>query len=150
MRDLVPMSAPIPKTSIMTWAVLVASILLTTIGQLFMKVSTQYLTSWEQFVDQLLHWQLAPAEQSMLIWFVLGIGSYFTSMLLWIYVLSFLKLSRIYPLLGCAYVLVYLGAVLWPKIDEQFSVEKNIGILVIIIGVIIVSIPSKAKPTKCP
>ena len=110
MRDLAPVStptpAPTPKVPIMIWGVLVASILLTAIGQLFMKVSTQYLTSWEQFLDQLLLWQLAPAEQSMLIWCVLGVGSYFTSMLLWIYVLSFLKLSRIYPLLGAAYVLV--------------------------------------------
>lgn len=148
MHDIAPIPAPIQKVSPMTWGILAASILLTAIGQLFMKVSTQYLTSWAQFVDQLLLWQLAPDEQSMLIWFVLGVGSYFTSMLLWIYVLSFLKLSRIYPLLGCAYVLVYLGAVLWPKIDEQFSLEKNIGILVIIIGVIIVSIPSKTKPLK--
>ncbi len=136
------------KASWKIWAILVISILLTAAGQLFMKASTQYLTSWQQFVDQLLLLQLAPAEQSMVMWFTLGIVSYFTSMLLWMYVLSFLKLSRIYPLLGCAYVLVYLGAVLWPRLGEQPSIEKNIGIFIIIIGVIIVSIPSKNKSLK--
>lgn len=137
-----------PKASLMTWGLLITSILLTATGQLFMKVSTQYLTTWGQFFDQLLAWQLAPSEQSMLMWFLLGVGSYFTSMLLWMYVLSFIKLSRIYPLLGCAYVLVYLGAVLWTKIDETVSLEKNIGIFIIIVGVIIVSIPSKKQPLK--
>jgi undecaprenyl phosphate-alpha-L-ara4N flippase subunit ArnF len=137
-----------PRVSAVTWGVLVISIMLTALGQLFMKVSTQYLTSWGQFTDQLLSWELAPTEQSMLIWFVLGVGSYFSSMLLWIYVLSFLKLSRIYPLLSFAYILVYLGAVFWPKIGEEFSVEKNIGVLIIIVGVIVVSIPSKKAHLK--
>ena len=137
-----------PKVTLVTWGVLFSAIMLTATGQLFMKVSTQYLTSWSQLIDQLLLWELAPAEQSMLIWFVLGIGSYFSSMLLWMYVLSFLKLSRAYPLLSFAYVLVYFGAVFWPKIGESFSLEKSIGVLIIIIGVIIVSIPSKKQPQK--
>ena len=138
-------TTPVAQTKISpaTWGILITAIMLTAIGQLFMKVSTQYLTTWAQFTDQLLIWQLAPAEQSMLIWFVLGVSSYFSSMILWMYVLSFLKLSRAYPLLSFAYVLVYLGAVFWPKIGESFSFEKSVGVLIIIIGVIIVSIPSK-------
>ncbi|PWQ96993.1 4-amino-4-deoxy-L-arabinose-phospho-UDP flippase [Leucothrix arctica] len=135
------------KVSPATWGLLITAVMLTAIGQLFMKVSTQYLTTWAQFTDQLLIWQLAPAEQSMLIWFVLGVSSYFGSMILWMYVLSFLKLSRAYPLLSFAYVLVYLGAVFWPKIGESFSLEKSVGVFIIILGVIIVSIPSK-KPLK--
>ena len=131
------------KVSPATWGLLITAVMLTAIGQLFMKVSTQYLTTWAQFTDQLLTWQLAPAEQSMLIWFVLGVSSYFGSMVLWMYVLSFVKLSRAYPLLSFAYVLVYLGAVFWPKIGESFSFEKSVGVFIIILGVIIVSIPSK-------
>ena len=77
-----------------------------------------------------------------------GIINWLPEMLLWMYVLSFLKLSRAYPLLSFAYVLVYLGAVFWPKIGESFSLEKSIGVLIIIIGVIIVSIPSKKQPQK--
>ena len=132
-----------PRVSLVTWGILVIAIMLTASGQLFMKVSTQYLTSWGQLAEQLFSWQLAADEQSMLIWFVLGIASYFSSMLLWMYVLSFVKLSKAYPLLSIAYVLVYLGAVFWPKINEEFSAEKSLGVLIIIIGVTIVSLPSK-------
>jgi len=137
-----------PKPTAYTWGVLALSIVLTAIGQLFMKVSAQYLTSWEQLRDHLFFWQLAADERSFVLWLTLGISSYFCSMLLLIYVLSFLKLSRIYPLLSIAYVLVYLGAVLWPRIGEEFSYEKNIGVFIIIVGVIVVSIPSKKVLSK--
>ena len=136
------------KPTLSTWGILALSIVLTALGQLFMKVSAQYLTSWEQVRDYLFFWQLAADERSFVIWLALGLMSYFCSMLLLIYVLSFLKLSRIYPLLSIAYVLVYLGAVLWPRIDEDVSLEKNIGVIIIIIGGIVVSIPSKKALPK--
>ena len=139
---------PSTKISLSTWGVLIIAIALSASGQLFMKVSAQYLTSWGQFIDHLLQWNLAENEQSMLIWLVLGVSSYFSSMILLMYVLSFLKLSRVYPLLSFAYVLVYFGAVFWPKIDEDISFTKTIGVVIIIIGVAIVSIPSKRQTSK--
>ncbi|MCL4170601.1 UNVERIFIED_CONTAM: hypothetical protein GTU68_020674 [Idotea baltica] len=78
----------------------------------------------------------------------LGVGSYFVSTFLWLYVLAYLKLSRAYPLLSVAYILVYLAAIMIPILNETASWEKNLGIVIIIIGVFIVSLPSEAIQDK--
>lgn len=134
-----------PCVPVHAWLTLLLSIVLTAIGQIFMKLSAVNLTSWGELQEHLNERQLTSHEIDGLQYLTLGIGSYFASMLLWVYVLSFLKLSRAYPLLSLAYVLVYLGAIFWPGLNEQASAEKNIGILIIIIGVFIVSLPSKPK-----
>lgn len=139
------MTAQAPAASIRIWLILFTSIILTALGQIFLKLGAINLSSWGQLGDNLLHGQLTHKEQDLLLWFSLGVGCYIASMLVWIYVLSFLKLSRAYPLLSMAYVLVYLAAVLLPALGERFSMEKNIGILIIMIGVFIVSLPSKSK-----
>lgn len=129
--------------SVRTWLILLAAIVLTAIGQIFMKLSAVQLSSWAELFQSLYAWQLSTEEARGLIDFSIGITCYFASMLLWMYVLSFLKLSRAYPMLSLAYVFVYLGAVYWPGLNEHFSAEKNLGVLIIIVGVIIVSLPSK-------
>jgi undecaprenyl phosphate-alpha-L-ara4N flippase subunit ArnF len=131
--------------SLRTWLILLSAIVLTAVGQIFMKLSAVQLTSWSELLHNLHQWQLTNAEIAGLLDFSIGISCYFASMLLWMYVLSFLKLSRAYPLLSLAYVLVYLGAVFWPGLGEDFSMEKNVGILIIMVGVVIVSLPSKPK-----
>lgn len=125
-----------------SWLILGVAILLTAVGQLFMKLSTQTLSGWGELWQQLTEYALTSGNQTALLWFSLGILSYFVSMLMWVYVLSFLKLSKAYPLFSIAYILVYLGAVLLPQFDESTSLQKSIGIAIIIIGVVIVSLPS--------
>lgn len=137
-----------PTVPVRTWLILLTAIVLTAIGQIFMKLSAGQLQSWSELLQNLYNWQLTNAEMTGLLDFSIGITCYFASMLLWIYVLSFLKLSRAYPLLSLAYVFVYLGAVYWPGLDEKFSTEKNLGILIIIIGVVIVSLPSKPNSMR--
>lgn len=128
-----------------TWLILLLSIILTAFGQIFMKLSAVNLTNWGELQLQLHQPTLTSTEVDGLQYLALGVSSYFLSMLLWVYVLSFLKLSRAYPLLSLAYVLVYLGAIFWPGLNEQVSAEKNLGILIIMVGVFIVSLPSNAK-----
>jgi len=135
--------AQLNPISARTWLILLLAIILTAIGQIFMKLSAVQLSAWGELVQSIYAWQLSSEDIRGLLDFSVGITCYFLSMLLWIYVLSFLKLSRAYPLLSLAYVFVYLGAVFWPGLNEDFSMQKNLGILIIIVGVIIVSLPSK-------
>lgn len=108
------------------WILLISSVLLGVFGQLFMKAGMLAgLTQW-----------------TGALWVAAGISSYVLAMAVWVYVLSHFELSRAYPLLSLGYVLVYLGAIFWPGLDESFSWLKTIGILFIMAGVILVAQPS--------
>lgn len=133
------------RIKLTSWLILSVAILLTAVGQLFMKHSTRYLSGWDELWQQVTEYSLTDSNQTALLWFSMGMLSYFVSMLMWIYVLSFLKLSKAYPLLSIAYVLVYLGAVWLPQFDETMSSQKSIGVAIIIIGVVIVSLPGSRE-----
>jgi len=79
------------------------------------------------------------------LWVVAGIVCYGIAMLVWIYVLGHFELSVAYPLLSVGYILVYVGAVLWPRIGESFTLEKTAGIVLIMLGVALVATPTKAN-----
>jgi len=72
-------------------------------------------------------------------WIMLGIAGYGLSMLMWMMALSIYQLSFAYPLLSTSYVIVYLGAVLLPQLNESVSIIKTIGILFIVAGVVFVT-----------
>lgn len=69
---------------------------------------------------------------------ILG-GMFFfgVSSLLWIKVLTRSELSLVYPLVSLSYILVAVLSFLLLK--EQFTVQKILGIAVIIIGVIVLN-----------
>jgi len=75
----------------------------------------------------------------VLTWVLTGLVLYATSMLTWMGALAKYDLSLAYPLLGLSYVLVYIGAVIWPHLHETVSVSKSIGILLILTGVFLVT-----------
>jgi undecaprenyl phosphate-alpha-L-ara4N flippase subunit ArnF len=64
-------------------------------------------------------------------------------MILWIGVLSRLPLSAAYPLLSISYVLVYLVATSFPAWGELASGRRTAGILLIMLGVGLVSLPAR-------
>jgi undecaprenyl phosphate-alpha-L-ara4N flippase subunit ArnF len=72
-------------------------------------------------------------------WVLGGLVLYATSMLAWLAVLATCELSYAYPLLSLSYVLVYIAAVLWPRLHETVSVSKTIGILLVLAGVFLVT-----------
>ena len=73
------------------------------------------------------------------VWVLIGLGCYAISMLTWLAALTKYELSLAYPLLSISYVLVYIGAILWPRLHESVSVSKTIGILFILVGVFLVT-----------
>jgi undecaprenyl phosphate-alpha-L-ara4N flippase subunit ArnF len=78
-----------------------------------------------------------------LIWILSGLACYGSSMILWIGVLSRLPLSAAYPLLSISYVLVYLVATSFPAWGELASGRRTAGILLIMLGVGLVSLPAR-------
>lgn len=79
----------------------------------------------------------APGTAILLI--ALGLAAYGVSMLIWMMALANYDLSFAYPMLSTSYILVYLGAVLLPQLNETVSVAKTSGIILIVIGVIFVT-----------
>lgn len=71
-------------------------------------------------------------------WFVIGgFSAYAVSAVLWILVLSRAELSWAFPMVSLSYVVT---ALLAPFIlNETFSVQRIVGILVICLGVFIIS-----------
>lgn len=116
-----------------------SSILLTTAAQLLFRAGMkdsqamsfianldwQVLFSWLQSVDALL--------------VIIGIAFYAISMLVWLIALSRFEVSFAYPLLSITYILVYAVAVYWPTLGEQPSLQKLIGIAIIVGGVVLVT-----------
>ena len=118
--------ANLSKDRLNPWFFLFISIISGALGQLAMKAGM--LEGWQ--------------TPEGMIWVFTGIACYSLAMLVWIYVLSSFSLSFAYPLLSLGYVLVYLGAGWWPLLNEEFSVEKTLGIICIVIGVLFITTSS--------
>jgi len=101
------------------------------LGQLLMKSGLQSLPFGEYgaMLKSLLH----SHESALLI--IAGIFSYVVSMIVWVHTLKSNELSKAYPLLSLGYVIVYVAAAFWPGLAESFTLQKTLGIALIIIGV---------------
>ena len=120
-------------------ACLVTSIVLSALGQLGMKAGMLELhrSGAADFA-----WSAGSfaALRPALLWTVAGLTSYALSLLAWLAVLARYRLSYAYPLLGLAYVLVYIGATHWPRLAEPASVLRKAGTLLILAGVALVTV----------
>jgi undecaprenyl phosphate-alpha-L-ara4N flippase subunit ArnF len=120
------------QNAAMLWVV--ASVVLSACAQLFMKVGmldlhglgAGFAGPWPE---------LLPAVA----WVLGGLGCYALSMMFWLAALTRYELSMAYPLLSLSYVLVYLGAVWWPRLGETVSFAKTAGIVLIVLGVVLVT-----------
>ena len=116
---------------------LAASIVLSAVAQLFMKVGmTDIALLWPQGFASI---YTSSRGLAALAWVGSGLLCYGLSLCLWLVILAELELSLAYPLLSLSYVLVYLGALLWPRIGEHFSLLRLAGIAMIVLGVSLVS-----------
>jgi multidrug transporter EmrE-like cation transporter len=68
---------------------------------------------------------------------VSGLASAFIAMLFWLAVLTKFDISYAYPFMSLSYVLVFVFSIFIFK--EPFTMQKAIGFLVIITGIIIMS-----------
>lgn len=101
------------------------------IGQLLMKsgLQTIALTDLYSVFHNLTHHPLP----SFLI--ATGVLSYVLSMAIWVHTLKTHPLNQAIPYLSLSYVLVYLLATVWPGIEEQMTLQKSVGVSLIIVGV---------------
>ena len=66
-----------------------------------------------------------------------GISCYVISMVLWLFVLSKMEMSKAYPLVSIGYILtLFLGYFL---LDEPLTIAKLVGVSIIVIGVVILT-----------
>lgn len=112
-----------------------SSILLSAAGQLFMKIGMQALAGAGALPPSVGSALQTPA----VLWTGLGLLAYGASMLAWLGVLTRFALSYAYPLLSISYILVYVGAIYWPGIQEEPTPARTIGTLLIALGVGLVS-----------
>lgn len=125
------------------WLWLSISVVLVSFAQLLLKYAMQQLPGGPGAAAYLMVLQRAY-------WFsvdlpiVLGLGSYVISVLCWIGTLSRLPLSMAYPSLALSYLLVYAGATWLPMFNETGSPTRLFGILAVILGVWLVSLPASA------
>ncbi|GKW42942.1 4-amino-4-deoxy-L-arabinose-phosphoundecaprenol flippase subunit ArnF [Pectobacterium parvum] len=116
------------------WAL--GSIVLASTAQVLMKSGMLALPSisiahWPSLSTLLAGW---PAVAVLF-----GMLCYGLSMVCWFMVLRYLPLSRAYPLISLSYAVVYLAAVFLPWLNEPMSLRKNLGVLIILLGVWLVS-----------
>ncbi|KFF66599.1 MULTISPECIES: 4-amino-4-deoxy-L-arabinose-phosphoundecaprenol flippase subunit ArnF [Pectobacterium] len=116
------------------WAL--GSIALASTAQVLMKSGMLALPS-----ISLAHW---PSLSTLLagwpaVAVLIGMLCYGLSMVCWFMVLRYLPLSRAYPLISLSYAVVYLAAVFLPWLNEPMSLRKNLGVLIILLGVWLVS-----------
>ncbi|ARA75639.1 4-amino-4-deoxy-L-arabinose-phospho-UDP flippase [Pectobacterium brasiliense] len=116
------------------WAL--GSIALASIAQVLMKSGMLALPS-----ISLAHWPLLSTLLAgwPAVAVLIGMLCYGLSMVCWFMVLRYLPLSRAYPLISLSYAVVYLAAVFLPWLNEPMSLRKNLGVLIILLGVWLVS-----------
>jgi undecaprenyl phosphate-alpha-L-ara4N flippase subunit ArnF len=109
---------------------IISSILLGSAAQLLLKLGMNALPA---------EFDISTLPLDALAWTAGGLVCYALAMLLWMLALSRYELSFAYPLLSITYILVYLGAILLPALDETISLQKTLGILLIVAGVVFVT-----------
>lgn len=118
----------------LAWAMVAATILLTTYGQLVIK--------WQVMIDrppvlQILE-KLPPVVQLLFRpWIISALVAAFLASLCWMVAMSRLELSRAYPFMALNFLLVGILAV--PFFNETMTRPKLIGLLLVILGLIVSS-----------
>lgn len=115
---------------------MLASILLSSIAQLSMKVSMVMLSHYSGTDTALVSILLDPA---VIVWLFVGLGCYAISLVFWLFAISRLDLSLAYPMLSLSYVLVYLVAINWSLLHEELSWTRSLGILIICMGIVLIA-----------
>lgn len=124
----------------MGWLFAFCSVLLVSAAQLLLKWAMVQLPPLGQtglFVDTLftLSWPVLALSGGLVV--------YGLSMLCWVLALQRLPLSQAYPLLSLSYLLVWLGALWLPGLNEPFLWGKLAGALLILGGLLLIFSPGK-------
>lgn len=128
----------------------IISVVLSAFAQLLMKSGMLALSTLEPSTLQNPGLEMVhiPGIQIAFAWVVAGLSSYAVSMLFWMAALARYELSLAYPMLSLSYVLVYIGAALWPGFNESITSLRTGGIVLIVIGVILVTRSGSKTPSN--
>ena len=127
-----------------SWLWVLTSVTLVSFAQLALKSGMQHLPSG----ITLSAWpDLFGGDYWLSLFIPVGLGllAYCVSVLCWIIALTRLPLSLAYPLLSSSYLLVYVGAMFLPTIQESDSRLRFVGIVLVIVGITFVAWPNAAE-----
>lgn len=121
-------SNPFTLSGILGFQYACGSILLISLAQLLIKFATSKNPEFDFAIIYDQHFLLS----------ILSAGvAYLISIFLWIKTLSLLPLSVAYPLLSLSYPIVYLAAATSYYFNEAISTQRNIGVALIVVGVLL-------------
>jgi undecaprenyl phosphate-alpha-L-ara4N flippase subunit ArnF len=118
---------------------LATSIVASALAQLFMKAGMVALHAQDQALGSMIDILSALLFSEAGAWVIGGLFCYGVSIVAWLRVLSTYALSYAYPMLGISYILVYVGAVIWPRLAEPVSIPRLGGILLVVAGIMLVT-----------
>jgi undecaprenyl phosphate-alpha-L-ara4N flippase subunit ArnF len=118
---------------------LATSIVASALAQLFMKAGMVALHDQQRDFSSLADFLPALLFTGAGAWVIGGLFCYGISIVAWLRVLSAYALSYAYPMLGISYILVYVGAVIWPRLAEPVSIPRTVGILLVVAGIMLVT-----------
>ena len=113
---------------------ILSAVLINVVGQIFIKKGLNSMTNLNfsgNLFSTYINIFLSPNV-------MIGLCTYFISVLLWLYALSIVDLSYAFPFLALSYIMVIIGS--WLFLGESISAVRLIGVLVICIGVSIVAV----------
>jgi drug/metabolite transporter (DMT)-like permease len=111
--------------SIQQISVILTVVILNSFAQIFLKISS---TNSIMNVDR-------PIWAD--IWLFLGLGTYASSMILWIKILKYVPLSMAAPFSGFAFIFVPLLCAIF--LNERITPQYFIGSILIVLGILIIS-----------
>ncbi len=118
-------------TGVRAVAMLLVSVLLSGAGQTYLKLGLNRLTVEDK------SGLLSFAREAAITWQVwVGLVLFAGSVGIWMLVLASNELSWGYPILGLSYVVVALSG--WLVFGEQISINRALGIALVIVGAIMV------------
>ncbi len=122
----------------------VVALLLGAVGQLSMKVALKSFTDHHgplQGVGMLLMAMVSPGV-------AFGLTCYVLSSMMYLFILSRIPMSMLYPMVALNYVFVTFLA--WAYLKEDVPVARLAGLAIIIAGVVTVAMSDKPKPVERP
>ena len=120
--------------NLISFGLIFIGVMLNAAAQILMKAGTNSIGYFEFSMANIvpIGWKLATEWH-----IVVALICYALSVIIWILALSRLPVSIAFPLLSMAYIVTAVAA--WYLLGEALSLNKMVGIVVIILGVIIIS-----------
>ena len=120
--------------SAISWVLILSGVMINAAAQLLLKAGTNSVGTFAYSAENILPigWKLATEPH-----IIGGLTCYVVSVVIWIMALSRVEVSIAYPMLSFGYIVNALAA--WWLFGEAVSIERMIGIGVIIFGVFLIT-----------